>query len=366
MPVIDGKSGDVGMGTNFHNIVKGMVICMKKLKIGLIGLGGQGRAHAKGLMKQTGDFPGELVAVCDINPEKFGTVKQEFNISESKSEIGFESYHCYTDMDEMLAGEALDLVIIALPTYLHKEATVKFLRGGVHVLCEKPMALTVEDCEEMIRVSTQTGKKLMIGQCLRFWDEYVILKEMIDSGKYGKMRAGMFYRGGSTPMWSFENWYLHKDKGGGAIFDQHIHDVDMVQYLCGMPEAVSTSGKVIYEDTMYDTLCTNYLYKDGPVVFAHNDWTLSLPFAHGFRVNFESATLELNNTGLMLAEAGKKPEKLEFTRHSALLQETRYFIEVICGEHENTVNPPEASMETIRLVKAEIRSADHAAEPVKL
>lgn len=339
---------------------------MKQLNIGLIGLGGQGRAHAKGLMKQGEDYPGKLVAVCDINPEKFGTVKQEFNISESKSEIGFENYHCYTDMDEMLAKEALDLVIIALPTYLHKEATVKFLRGGVHVLCEKPMALTPEDCEEMIRVSKETGRQLMIGQCLRFWDEYTILKEILDSGRYGKMRAGMFYRGGSTPMWSFENWYLHKDKGGGAIFDQHVHDVDMVQYLCGMPEAVSASGKVIYEDTMYDTVCTNYLYKDGPLVFAHNDWTLSSPFAHGFRVNFERATLELGSGGLVLTEAEKKPVKVEFTRHSALVEETRYFIEVICGEHENLTNPPEASMQTIRLVRAEILSADRGAAPVAL
>lgn len=339
---------------------------MKQLNIGLIGLGGQGRAHAKGLMKAGEDYPGKLVAVCDIDPKKFGSVKQEFNIAELRSEIGFEGYHCYTEMDEMLAKEALDLVIIALPTYLHKEATLKFLRGGVHVLCEKPMALTLEDCAEMIRVSKETGRHLMIGQCLRFWNEYIILKEILDSGRYGKMRAGMFYRGGSTPRWSFEDWYLHKDKGGGAIFDQHVHDVDMVQYLFGMPEAVSTSGKVVYEDTMYDTLCTNYLYPNGPLVFSHNDWTLSSPFAHGFRVNFEYATLEMGSAGLFLTELDKEPVKLEFTRRSATVEETRYFIEVIRGEHENLIDPPEASMQTIRLVQAEILSADRGAAPVKL
>lgn len=340
-------------------------LCMK-LKIGLIGLGGQGRAHAKGLMAPPADFPGELVAVCDIREDRFCKIAQDFNISEAKSQIGFEAYHCYTDMDEMLAKETLDLVIVALPTYLHKEATIKLLCGGVHVLCEKPMALTAEDCEEMIRTAKDCGRELMIGQCLRFWDEYVILKGLIDSGKYGKVRAGMFYRGGATPRWSYQNWYLHKEKGGGAILDQHIHDVDMIQYLFGMPQAVSTSGKILYEDTMYDTLCTNYLYENGPLIFSHNDWTLSTPFSHGFRVNFDTATLEMGKGGLFLTEEGQKTEKVEFERHSALLAETKYMIEVINGVHANERNTPEMSMRTIRIVRAEVESADHGAMPVRI
>lgn len=340
---------------------------MKELKIGLVGLGGQGRAHAKGLMTPPAGFAGKLVAVCDIDPKKFEKISQDFNISESRSEIGFEQYHCYTDMDEMLKAEQLDLVIIAIPTYLHKEATVKFLRGGVHVLCEKPMALTVEECNEMLAVAKETGKHLMIGQCLRFWDEYIVLKKAVDSGEYGKVLAGMFWRGGDTPRWSYQDWYLHKKMGGGAILDQHVHDVDMVQYLFGMPDKVSTSGKVVLEDTYYDTLCTNYLYKNGPVVFAHNDWTLSLPFGHGFRVNFEKATLEMGGSrGFVLAKHGEKPEKVEFEHRSALIRETEYFMGVINGEYENTVNLPEDSAKTIRLVRAEIASADRGAEPVVL
>ena len=341
---------------------------MSFLKVGLIGLGGQGRAHAKALMsaQEKEGYPCRLAAACDVRPEQFKKISVDFNIKESKSELGFESYPCYVDYKEMLAKESLDMVIIAVPTYLHCEISVYCLKAGVHVLCEKPMALNVEQCDEMIRTAKECGKQLMIGQCLRFWDEYLILKSYVDSGEFGKVRAGMFYRGGDTPKWSFNNWYLHKAMGGGAVFDQHIHDVDMVQYLFGMPDSVSTNGKIMFEDTNYDTVCTNYVYNNGPLVFSHNDWTLSCGFAHGYRVNFEHATLEMDSRGLTLTKRGEQAQKVDFTRTSALSNEVAYFAECAMGKHENEINPPESSRETIRLVTAEIASANGGANAVKL
>lgn len=341
---------------------------MNILKVGLIGLGGQGRAHAKALMnaQKSESYPCCLSAVCDIRPEQFKTVSVDFNIKESKSNIGFGDYPCYTDYKEMLAKEQLDMVIIAVPTYLHREISVNCLKAGVHVLCEKPMAMNVAECDEMIRTAKTCGKQLMIGQCLRFWDEYLVLKSYVDSGELGRVLAGMFYRGGDTPKWSYHDWYLHKAMGGGAVFDQHIHDVDMVQYLFGMPDSVSTNGKIVLEDTNYDTVCTNYIYNNGPLVFSHNDWTLSCGFAHGYRVNFENATLEMDGRGITLTKRGEAAQKVEFARTSALSNEVAYFAECVMGKHENVINPPESSRETIRLVTAEIASADSGATATKL
>ncbi len=336
---------------------------MKTLKVGLIGLGGQGRGHAKAMMKAKGNVPYELVAVCDVRPENFEKISVQGNLKENSSSIGFDAYNCYTDADEMFAKEALDFVVIAIPTYLHCEMTVKALRAGCHVLCEKPMARTIAECDEMIRVANECGKQLMIGQCLRFWDEYRVLRGLVDSGELGKVTAGMFYRGGSFPAWSFENWYAHKELGGGAIFDQHVHDVDMVNYLFGMPEAVSSNGRVLIEGSNFDTVCTNYIYKDGPVAFSHNDWTLSSGFAHGYRVNFENGTLEMGKE-LKLTRKGAPAEVIEFTKTNALTNETTYFAECILGEHANEINPPESSRESIRLVLAEIASAEKCAEKV--
>ena len=338
---------------------------MKTLKVGVIGLGGQGRGHAKAMMKAKGNVPYELVAVCDVRPETFEKVSLQGNLKENSSTIGFEEYNCYTSADEMFAKENLDFVVIAIPTYLHCEMTVKALRAGCHVLCEKPMARTVAECDEMIRVANECGKQLMIGQCLRFWDEYRVLRKFVDSGELGKVTAGMFYRGGSFPQWSFENWYAHKELGGGAIFDQHVHDVDMVNYLFGLPEAVSSNGRILIEGSNFDTVCTNYIYKDGPVAFSHNDWTLSSGFAHGFRVNFERGTLEMGKE-FKLTRKGEAAEVIEFTKTNALTNETTYFAECILGEHANEINPPEASRDSIRLVLAEIASAEKCAEKVAL
>jgi len=198
-----------------------------------------------------------IVAVCDVNPEKFGNVKVDFNLDGvGAGDYDFSGFNCYTDMDEMIEKEELDLVTIALPTYLHCEATVKCLKKGINVFCEKPMALDVEQCQLMIDTAKEAGKRLMIGQCLRFWGEYEVLKEYVDNGKLGKPVSAYFFRGGSTPMWSFENWLQHRECGGGALHDQHVHDVDMVSYLFGMPKAVSTVGKIVIPGSGYDTVST--------------------------------------------------------------------------------------------------------------
>ena len=339
---------------------------MEKLRLGLIGLGGQGRAHANVLLSAPEDFPCELVAVCDIDPKKFEKQNFNFNLKEGQGTMGFDSMPCYTDFHEMIAREHLDMVSVVVPTYLHCEITVDCLKAGLHVLCEKPMALDTDECDKMMATAKECGKILMVGQCLRFWNEYIILKSMIDSGEYGKVLAGMFWRGGDTPSWSYQNWMLHKELGGGAIFDQHIHDVDMVQYLFGIPESVSSSAAIIHPGCNYETVCTNYIYPNGPVIFTHNDWTLSYGFAHGFRVNFEKATLEMVGGKLLLHVRGSGTKELTFVREPAVRAETRYLAECILGQHDNVIDPPFSARESVRIVKAEIASADKHAEPVKL
>lgn len=333
----------------------------KILKAAQLGLGGNGRGHLSNYNRFTdeGDII-KLVAVCDIDPEKFKKVNIEFNLDEVKGDVDFNGLHLYTDYKEMIEKEELDLVTISLPTYLHHDATVDFLNAGVNVLCEKPMGLDIAQCEDMIAAAKRNGKMLMIGQCLRFWDEYVMLKKFIDEKTYGDVTAGFFYRGGGTPKWSYNNWYLHKELGGGAIYDQHIHDVDMVSWLFGKPEAVSTSGKNLIKGSSFDTLSTNYFYADGKVINSQNDWTVSgTGFFMGFRVNFTNGTVVLDPaTGFSAAHRGEKLQKIELEKKTnAYYNETRYFAECILGMHENTVNTPEDSMDTIGLVHSEIRSA---------
>lgn len=163
-------------------------------------------------------------------------------------------------VDDMLAKEQLDFVSIILPTYLHHDVAIKCLDSGLHVFCEKPMALTSADCAEMIEAAKRNGRRLMIGQCLRFWGEYNVVKEYVDSGCFGRCTGGYFFRGGEPPKGSYNDWYMKRELCGGTIRDQHVHDVDIIQYIFGMPKAVHTVAQNIIEGSGYDNVSTNYVY----------------------------------------------------------------------------------------------------------
>lgn len=332
------------------------------LKAGLIGIGGMGRGHLDNYIRFTKENEIiQLVAVCDVNPEKFGNAKVDFNLDGvGAGDYDFSGFHCYTDMDEMIEKEELDLVSIALPTYLHCEATVKCLKKGINVFCEKPMALNVEQCQLMIDTAKETGKHLMIGQCLRFWGEYTVLKEYVDNGKLGKPVSAYFFRGGSTPMWSFENWLQKRECGGGALHDQHVHDVDMISYLFGMPKAVSTVGKIVMAGSGYDTVSTNYIYEDGFACNAQDDWMINgeFGFEMSFRVNFEGGAIIMDSKGLRVLPNGEKAIRPDYDHESAYYNEIKYYANCIINGTENTINPPEASLNTIKIVEAETESAD--------
>ena len=353
---------------------------MKKIRLGLIGLGAMGKGHFNTYVQLMEEgFPIELVALCDIDRKKFeSTENADTNLDEFKdSKVDFSSYNCYTKYEEMLEKENLDMVSVVIPTYEHYEATVYALNHGVHVLCEKPMALSERQCQLMIDAAKKNGKRLMIGQCLRFWGEYVVAKEIIDSGKYGKVIGARFYRGGQPPA---SEWFFDRHKGGGALFDQHIHDVDMVTWLFGMPKAVSAIGCNAIPGSGYDIVSANYIY-DNMSVNTQDDWMNFAPeFKMEFRINLEKATIRYDSKGFSVFVDGAATEDSmlyppahnsknvtpEFVSGLGYYNEVKYFVNSILNNTENTVNPPEASMNTIRLALAETKSCDNNGAIVEL
>lgn len=351
------------------------------LKAGIIGIGSMGRGHLNNYIKFMAENKGiELVAICDVDEAKFQNYKADFNIRGlADGEFDFSKFHCYTDVDEMLEKETeLDMVSIIVPTYLHCEISCKCMEKGINVFCEKPMALNVEECEKMIATSEKTGMRLMIGQCLRFWGEYEFLKECVETNKYGKVLSAYFFRGGATPAWSFNDWYHKKELGGGAIYDQHIHDVDMVNHLFGLPEKVSSLGVNYYEGSGIDAVSTNYIYPDGLVINSQNDWCEQTGFGACYRVNFEKATLKYENGVLTMADASDRVkkydkdyvcpsyEKVKVDPVSAYEKEILYFADCIRNGKPIEFNRPCDSMDTIKLVHAEIASCEKNGECVEV
>lgn len=341
----------------------------KTIKVGLIGVGAMGRGHFDNYVRLMEEgFPVELVALCDIVPERFAGEGTRMNIETGSRPIDASRFRTYADYREMMDKEALDYVDIALPTDLHCEATVAALDRGLHVLCEKPMARSVTECERMIAAAERNGRKLMIGQCLRFWPEYEFLKACVDDGRYGAVTCAYFFRGGGTPKWSHENWLLTKERSGGCLLDQHIHDVDTINWLFGLPEAVSTLGRNIIPGSGYDAISTQYVYPDGKVVNAQDDWTLNGDFGFEmvYRVNFETAGLIFRQDGLTVYPHDGVAFKPDLSTEQGYWNEIRYFIDAIRNETPIATASPDSTMQTIRIAEAEERSAGLKGEKLPL
>ena len=337
------------------------------LKVGLIGLGTMGRTHLKNYIRlQSEGFPIKLVSICDIDDDKFNNIFKKGNIEKATEKFDFSKYNCYSDIFEMLEKEELDFIDICLPTYLHAEITVKALDMGLHVFCEKPMALTEDECLKMIEAAKRNNKKLMIGQCLRFFPEYEYLKEYVENGKFGKVTCAYFYRGGGTPKWSYQDCLIKKELSGGCLVDQHIHDVDTIHWLFGKPNKVSTLGINVIPGSGYDAVSTNYIYEDGKVINAQDDWTLNGKngFSMTFRVNFEKGNMILEKGVLTVYPNDEESFVPELCKDNGYYREIKYFAEAIINNTAIEIVTPESAMETLKIAHAEVESADKKGELV--
>ncbi len=340
------------------------------MRAGLVGIGFMGSSHISCYNALKGKA--ELVAICDVDEAKLASGKStQGNIKIGSSDIDVSSYKLYKDMEDMIKNESLDYVDLCLPTYIHGEMAVRAMEAGMNVFCEKPMSISSDDCQRMIDTAKRTGKSLMIGHTLRYWNVYEYAKACIDDKRYGDVVSGYFFRGGGTPKWSWENWLLTKEKSGGCLLDQHVHDVDTINWLFGMPKAVSTIGKRVFPNSGYDAVSTNYIYDDGKVINAQDDWSMNgngFGFEMLYRINFERGCLIYTSKGTLTVcpEDGEAFEP-QLTTEDAYVKELRLFNEALKGETKiDFISLLESHRDTIRLAEAEILSADRQGQRVEL
>ncbi|MDD9267318.1 Gfo/Idh/MocA family protein [Paenibacillus sp. GCM10023248] len=199
------------------------------MKVAVVGCGGMGMWHAKSYAKMPGV---ELVAVCEP------VFEQAANAAKLTGATPYET------MDEMLAVEAVDVISVAVPTYLHKEIVMQAARAGKHVICEKPIALHVEEAKDMIACCEENGVRLFIGHVVRFFPEYAQMKEQIDSGRIGRAGVANARRAGGHPG-EARPWYLEADRSGGVIMDLMIHDIDYMRWTLGEVKSVYGMNRVV-------------------------------------------------------------------------------------------------------------------------
>lgn len=327
-------------------------------KIAIVGFGFMGRTHYAGWKEIKG---AKIVALCDKDLSQFETVVTGDGDKKVDTSLDYGDAKLYDDMGKMLEAEKPDIVDITLPTWLHLPLVEQAFKSGANVICEKPMSLDVASCQKMIKAWKASGKHFMIAQCLRFWPEYVYLKSLIDSEKYGKVVAASFRRFNISPGWGKNgSWFLNEEKSGGVALDLHIHDTDMVQFLFGTPKAVTSratyteDGAMRYISTIYDV--------GGPTVIGEGSWGQppSFGFEATFMVSFEKATVVLDAkraVPLMVYPMKGEPFQPKLSAKTGYQLELEWFFKLVSGKKVPEVTTPEACADSVRIVAAEKKSA---------
>jgi len=265
-------------------------------KVAIVGAGFMGGMHAQvyHILPEA-----KLTAIIDIDQDRADKLARKF---EAKS---------YSSLKEALKKEDIDAVDICLPTFLHPQYVIEAVRAEKNVFCEKPIALTLEAADRMIEEVEKKGVKFMVGHVLRFWPEYVKIKEIQESGKLGKLIWVTCTRLSPTPTWAWQGWLTDVKRSGGALVDLHIHDIDFLLYLLGRPSSVycQSAGK----SSSYNHVFTTLSFPEGEIGFAEGGWDMpaEFPFTMSCSCLFEKGALEFNNRyekTLILYSEGKEPE----------------------------------------------------------
>lgn len=195
-------------------------------KIGIIGCGKI--AQVRHIPEYKKEPDAEIIAYYDLNFQRAEKLAIE------------HGGKAYTSIDALLSDPDLDAVSVCTSNETHAEITIRALNAGKHVLCEKPMAINIEDCERMVKVAENVNKTLMIGQNQRFAKAHLIAKDLIEKGLIGEVLTFQTTFGHSGPeTWSVDPgssvWFFDRNRSVlGVMADLGIHKTDLIQYLTGM------------------------------------------------------------------------------------------------------------------------------------
>jgi predicted dehydrogenase len=240
----------------------------------VVGLG-VGANHVEGYRK---DGRAEVVALCDVDRQRLEERGRKYGVSA-----------LFSDAREMFRKVELDGVSIATPNKFHAPLSIAALRRGLHVLCEKPMAMNAREAERMLAEAGKARRNLMINFSYRFSDMSRALKHQVDSGVIGEIYFGrtVWHRRRGIP--GFGGWFTSKElAGGGPLIDLGVHRIDLALWLMGYPDPVAVSGaahNVIARElarkarktfTVEDLACGIVKFANGATLIVEASWAANI------------------------------------------------------------------------------------------
>ena len=318
-----------------------------EVKVGLIGCGNMGSGLASACSKLEG---ATVVGVADPVAENAGKLADELNA------------RAFDDHRDLLA-EDIDAVIVAVPNFRHAEVSIAAAESGKHVFCEKPMALTIDECDEMIQAAKANRVKLMVGHVLRYLPVFSKMKEIIDSGILGEPFSIYVSRLGGGSWGNPQSWRMKAAMCGGMLYELNVHELDYMRYICGDVDSVSAlMGNYMQFDTRdyEDTAHVMLKFRSGAIGTLMAGQCSSMGGYEG-KIHCRKGTMHFDNGRRLVtykAFSGE-PVKLEaedMKTEPGVGRELRYFVEAITEDKEPAV-PGEEGRKVIEIVQAAYISA---------
>lgn len=261
------------------------------------------------------------------------------------------------DPAEAIADDDVDAVVVAVPPRLHLTLVEQSLRAGKHVLCEKPLALTTDECDQMIAAATECNRVLMVGHVLRFNMYCRRMIELARSGAIGEVRAVVVKR--TDGAWPFDQgWRNDRAQHGGLYFEIGAHEIDIVLQLLDGPRRVTAHCSGLHESGM--ELCTSALVTFDGGRYANLQYGIGDPFgAYTVDVYGDRGAMRLESMSTLLLRAGDQEEAEPVEVEDDGLTHVRREMGAFCSAIENgepSPVPAEAGRAATALASAAVQS----------
>lgn len=250
------------------------------MKIGVIGCGGIGLKHCMALKALASKMDIEVTALADTRATSL-----------QQAAVYWPNAQRYHQGSHLIANAGVNMVYICLPSFLHTGHALMAMQKGMHVFLEKPACLTLQDCEKLLQKQQQMHSKVAVGQVLRFFKEYMFLKNIYSSGELGPLQALIMGRfcGRAEP------WFYNEQTSGTVVLDLHIHDIDFMRWLLGQPRQLTVTAATGCNNIV-NHVSSVYSYP-GMFVAAQAMWDVSTatPFEASYRAQFAKGTVVYNS-----------------------------------------------------------------------
>ena len=301
-----------------------------RMRVAIIGTGSIAERHVAGYHANAD--AAEVVAVCDVDGDRARTFAKRHNVR-----------HAYTDAAELLDEQRPEAVSICTPNYLHAPQTIMALEAGASVLCEKPMATTLDDAKAMRTAAARADRVLYIGFNHRFIGKFNLAKRLLDSGDFGRLLVARIAIGHGMYERLSTTWFGDRTRsGGGTFIDNGVHMLDLLRWYGDRIASISAHAHrlLVQSGDVEDNAIAVMQLGNGGMASLQCSWTWPPLYTMQFHMICERGTIDLGGDDVVTFRTGDKaPRVTASPAMNAHAEQVRHFLAAARGEEKPFVTP---------------------------